>query len=339
MPFRRLMHLCLAVTVALLGACAKDGKRGVKAPAKAEKAAPTAVEGFPKVTFSHEVAPLGDVVRKLGQDAGGGIVALSGLEERTVAALSVDHMAYASLVKQIADAVECKVSPLGNAYFIYPAPYAALLEVSLEGRLHERFAAMSAAVAFGAKTRLANVFAVLSESLGTAIVADNYIAEATCGEMFMDKAPLQSVLEAVLMSARIPAREIAIDCTGEYLFIASLRNTAPKTVLLSDEATLTPDQKAELERMVDVVLPERGENPVQTAFGAKAAPLRDVLTPLTQQLNIEVAAKKSLAEVPINPCVMHKVRVRTVMDLLIRQWPLDKFGFEMNGNQLLIRPR
>ncbi len=333
------MQVSLAVTVALLGACAKDRKPGEKASSKTSRTAPAAVAGFPKISFSHDTAPLGDMIRKLGQEKGGGIVALSGLEERTVAALSVSYAPYASLAKQLADAVECRATPLNNAYFIYPEPYEGLLQVSLEGRLHERFAAMNAAVAFGAKTRLANVFAVLSESLGTAIVADNYIAEATCGEMFMDKAPLQAVLEAVLMSARIPAQEIAIDCTDEYLFIASLRNAAPKTVLLSDETSLSPEQKAELERVVDVVLPERGENPVQTAFAAKAAPLRDVLTPLTQQLNIEVAAKKSLAEVPINPCTLHKVRVRTVMDLLIRQWPLANFGYELNGNQLLIRPR
>ncbi len=339
MFLRRLTHVSLAVAVAVLGACAKDRQHGKKPPDKAPAAAPTAVATFPKVSFAHETGPLGDVVRKLGQDAGGGIVALSGLEERTVAALSVAHEPYASLAKQLADAVECKASPLSHAYFIYPAPYEGLLQVSLEGRLHEHFAAMSAAVAFGAKTRLANVFAVLSESLGTTIVADNYIAETTCGEMFMDKAPLQAVLEAVLMSARIPAQEIAIDCTEEYLFIASLRNTAPKTVLLSDENSLSAEQKAELDRVVDVVVPERGENPVQTAFAAKPAPLRSVLTPLTQQMNMEVAAKKALAEVPINPCTMHKVRIRTAMDLLIRQWPLANFGYELNDKQLLIRPR
>ncbi len=339
MYFRRFTHASLVVALAVLGACAPARQKNDKAPAKAPTPAPTAVTAFPKVTFAHETGPFGDIVRKVGQEAGGGIVTLSGLEERSVPALSVERAPYESLVKQLADAVECKTAPLSHAWFIYPEPYAALLQVSLEGRLDERFAAMNASVAFGAKTRLANVFAVLSESLGTAIVADNFIAESTCGEIFMDKAPLQSVLEAVLMSARIPSEEITIDCTGEYLFIASLRNAAPKTVLLTDENSLSPEQKAGLERVVDVVLPDVGENPVQTAFAAKAAFLRDVLTPLTQQMNVEVAAKRSLAEVPINPCTMHKVRVRTVMDLLIRQWPLANFGYEVNGEQLLIRPR
>ena len=339
MVFRRLTLVSLALVLAVLGACAKDRKHTEKAPAKTPNAVPAAIASFPKVSFVHETCPLGDMVRKIGQEAGGGIVTLSGLEERSVPAVSVEHEPYASLVKQLADAVECRATPLSHAYFIYPEAYEALLQVSLEGRLHEHFAAMNASVAFGAKTRLANVFAVLSESLGTAIVADNLIADTTCGELFMDKAPLQAVLEAVLMSARIPAEEIAIDCTEEYLFIASLHNTAPKTVLLSDENSLSPEQKTELARVVDVVLPERGENPVQTAFAAKAAPLRDVLTPLTQQINMEVAAKKSLAEVPINPCTMHKVRVRTAMDLLIRQWPVASFGYEVNGKQLLIRPR
>ena len=339
MPFRRLTHMILALALSVLGACTPARQHEDSTPSKAPISVPTLTASFPKVTFAHEPASLGDMVRKIGQEAGGGIVTMGGLEERSVAALSVDHVPYESLVKQLAEAVECKAAPLSHAWFIYPEAYAPLLQVSLEGRLHERFAAMNASVAFGAKTPLSNVLAVLSESLGTTIVADNLIANSTCGELFMDKAPLQTVLEAILMSARIPSQEIAIDCTDEYLFIASLRNASPKTVLLSDENSLSAEQKAELDRIVDVVLPDSGENPIQTAFGAKAARLRDVLTPLTRQLNVEVAAKKTLAEVPINPCTMHKVRIRTVMDLLIRQWPLANFGYEMNGTQLLIRPR
>jgi hypothetical protein len=337
MLFSRLLHATLALALLVPAACApaRQGKDSTKKP----EAAPAAIASFPKVTFSHDGGPLGDIVRKIGQDAGGGIVTLSGLEERSVPALSVDHAPYESLAQQLADAVECKSAPLSHAYFIYPEPYAALLQVSLEGRLHERFAAMNASVAFGAKTRLSNVLAVLSESLGTTIIADNYIASSSCGEVFMDKAPLQNVIEALLMSARIPAQEIAVDCTAEYLFIASLRNSTPATVLLTDEASLTTGQREQLDRIVDVVLPESGADPIQTAFSAKPALLQDVLTPLTRQLNIEVAAKKVLAEIPINPCTMHKVRVRTVMDLLIRQWPVANFGYECSENQLLIRPR
>jgi hypothetical protein len=339
MLLRLLMHAALALSLSVLAACAPARQGREKGPAKATDSPSAIPPSFPKASFSHEAAPLGDMIRKIGQDIGGGIVALSGLEERSVPALSLQGSSYQSLVQQLAAAVECKAAPLSHAWFIYPEPYEALLQVSLEGRLHERFAAMNASIAFGAKTRLSNVFAVLSESLGTTIVADNYLAEAACGELFMEKAPLQTVLEAVLMSARIPAQEIAVDCTDEYLFIASLRNTAPKTALLSDENSLSPAQKALLERVVDVVLPDAGENPVQSAFAAKAAKLQDVLTPLTRQMNIEVAAKRALAAVPIYPCTMHKVRIRTAMDLIIRQWPLATFGYEVTENQLLIRPR
>ena len=298
-----------------------------------------AVAAFPKVSFDHQPGPLGDLVRTIGRETGGGIVVLSGLEERPVAAMKMDRQSYADVASKLAESVECTSAPLSNAYFIYPEPYASLLQISLEGRLSERFSAMNASVAFGAKTRLANVFAVLSESLGTAIVADNFIADATCGEMFMDHAPLQAILEAILMSARIPAQEIAIDCTDEYLFIASLRNTAPRSVFLSDEAALAEEQKALLDRVVDIVLPDPGTNAIATAFAAKAAPLKDVLTPLTRQVGAEVAAKRALADIPINPCTMHKVRLRTAMDLLIRQWPVASFGYEIVGNQLLIRPK
>ncbi len=339
MSLRYTAHLSLVLALAVLGACTPARQRQDKPAAKPAPVNTATVAAFPKITFNHETASLGDMVRTIGQESGGGIVAMAGLEERSIEAVSVQHEPYDSLVKQLANGAECLSAPLANAYFIYPEQYQALLEISLEGRLNEHFTAMNASVAFGAKTRLSNVFSVLSESLGTTIVPDNLIADAVCGEIFMDKAPLQAVLEAVLMSARIPAQEIAVDCTGEYLFIASLRNTAPKTVLLSDENSLSPEQKAELERVVDVVMPETGENPIQAAFSAKPTRLKDVLTPLTRQMNIEVAAKKVLADVPINPCTMHKVRVRTAMDLLIRQWPVPNFGYEMNGNQLLIRAR
>ena len=339
MPLRPLTHATLVIALFAAAACTPARQHQEKNPSKKESAAPAAVASFPKVTFHHEVGPLGDLVRKLGRESGGGIVTMSGLEERSVPSMDLEHQPYATVVSRLAQSVECTCAPLSHAYFVYPEPYASLLQVSLEGRLTERFSSMNAAVAFGARTRLANVFAVLGESLGTAIIADNFIADATCGEMFMDRAPLQAILEAVLMSARIPAQEIAIDCTDEYLFIASLRNTTPRTVLLSDENALTAEQKASLERVVDVVLPDLGTNAIATAFAARAVPLKDILTPLTRQIGIEVAAKRVLADIPINPCTMHKVRIRTAMDLLIRQWPVANFGFEVNDNQILIRPK
>ncbi|MBW7864944.1 MAG: hypothetical protein GX580_17565 [Candidatus Hydrogenedens sp.] len=337
---RRTLALPAALLMGVLAAvpwgCAPAREKTAESGAKPARTA--AAPAFPKASFQHETAPAGDIVRKIGEEVGGGIVLMQGLEERSMPGFEVDGAAYAALVQKLAEPLESRAEPLPHAWFIAPPDYAGLLDTRLEGRLPERFAAMTGTVAFGAKTPLSNVLAVLSQNMGVTLVADNFITGARCGELFMGPAPLPEILAAVLMSARVPPDAYAVEGTDEYVFIRSTRNTAPPSLLVNGE-NLTPEQRALLDRVVDVVLPEPGANPVETAFGARPAPLKSVLTPLTQQFRVVVSAKKVLADVPVTPCVMRGVRLGTAMDLMLRQWPTDRVVWEVVDDQVLIRPR
>lgn len=321
---------------AALCGCAPAREKTAESGAKPARTA--AAPAFPRVSFLHETAPAGDVVRKIGEEIGGGIILMHGLEERSMPGFEVNGAAYAALAQKLAEPLDSRAEPLSHAWFIVPPDYAGLRDTRLEGRLPGRLAAMEGTVAFGAKTPLSNVLAVLSHNLGVTIVADNFITEARCGELFLGPAPLPEILGAVLMSARIPPEAYAVESTDEYVFIHSVRNASPSSLLVNGDS-LTPEQRAMVDRVVDVVLPAPGGNPLETAFSARPAPLRDALTPLTRQLSVVVSAKRVLADVPVTPCVMRGVRLGTAMDLMLRQWPTDRVVWEVVEDQVLIRPR
>jgi len=64
-----------------------------------------------------------------------------------------------------------------------------------------------------------------------------------------------------------------------------------------------------------------------------------VLDSLSQQLGILVVAEKGLEDLPVNPVVLNNVRVQTAMDLLIRQWLIPDFGYQVAGDRIVIRRR
>ncbi|NJL72818.1 MAG: hypothetical protein HC888_15280 [Candidatus Competibacteraceae bacterium] len=67
-------------------------------------------------------------------------------------------------------------------------------------------------------------------------------------------------------------------------------------------------------------------------------PLEAVLPALTAQLGILVEASPEARDLPVNPCVLPGVRLRTALDLLVRQWPLPRYGYEVLPDRILIRP-
>ena len=56
-----------------------------------------------------------------------------------------------------------------------------------------------------------------------------------------------------------------------------------------------------------------------------------------EQLGVKVTAQRRLAEIPINPVVFKNVRLETAMNLLLRQWPLAGFVWELQADRILIR--
>ena len=334
--------LCLAAVFF----CAAGGLWGCAAPGKASPSQNTLREGlpegtqpeFPPVSYAVETMPAMDLVRRIGEEVGGGLVLVNGWEEHSVPGFSLKNAPYGELAGRVAEAVQCETAPLPHAWVILPPDYAPLLKTDFSGALPPETAALTGTAAFGGKTPMYNVLSVLSHTFGVTLVADNQLSETRCGEFFLGPAPLAEILEAAWISARVPPEACTVETVGGAVFFRSAQNATPPSLLLNADA-LTPEQRALADRVVDVVLPEPGSDPAETAFAARPKPLKDVLTPLSQQLGVVVSAKSVFAEVPVSPCVFKGARVAEVMDLMLRQWPTDKVGWEVSGGALLIRPR
>ena len=292
------------------------------------------------ITFVHETLPLGDVVRRLGETIGGRLALMAGLEEYPARAAEHRNRTFGAIAEYLAASAQAQALELPQGWFICPPGYELLTEIRIAERLPARYSGIRATVAFGAKTPLYNVFAVMSENLGINIVADNFLTEARCGELFLDDTPLADMLELILMSARIPASELVLEATDEYILFTSARNPRTAPALLNPDAADDPVVAALLDRTIALVsLPFPGANPVETAFSGRPAPLREILTPLSRQLGVRVAAYRSMADIPVTPCLLRNIRVRTVIELLLRQWPVDTFGYEVSSERILLRPR
>ena len=103
-----------------------------------------------------------------------------------------------------------------------------------------------------------------------------------------------------------------------------------------NRSQLGAGEQALLQRVVSLEVPRAtGE----MTFYRTASKLGEVLPELSRQLGIPVEAAPALREFPVNWTVMHDVRVETAILLLIRQWPLERFGYEVYPDRILIRER
>jgi len=325
----------------LMAACATSsgGKPSSKQAKGSDNAAQQQViprtEVNPVVTLETGPSTLADVAHTFSEKIGGSLVFMSGLENRALPALSFKRKDYRKAVQEIAAVANCRVQEMPNYCFVYPESHEPLTAVSLEGMLDPAFNSITVAVSLGFDTPLFEVFALMSRGLGITVVVDQVVGDARSGSLTLAQIPLQSAIEAILKSARVPQEAFQVESTPEYILITSRANTSVRdTILNSDE--LDDAGKAKLDTVVNVVLPELPEEGDTMHVPPGASLLPDVLPHLSQQLGIEVTALVGLEDVPVMPCVFNKVRVRTAMDLLIRQWPVPKFGYRLAEGKITI---
>ncbi len=325
--------------LAVLALCACSTSANKDAPSREHSSdAPVSKPVFSPVTFTREMSPAGEMLRAFGEQAGGGFVLMSGLEERTMSKVDFHREPYEQAVARFAEILDCTFTHTPYYYFILPPAYKALEMVSLADNLDARYTDMTVSAVFGAKTDLYVVFAALSESLGVTIVADNFITESYCGELHLPEAPLAVVLEAILQSARFSPDTLRLESTPDYIFLYAAQNEN-KASLRLDTGPLTAEQQALLDKEVSLSLPIVPEDKEGLLFSALPIPLHEALYPLSEQLGIEVTAQRQLGDIPINPVVFKRLRLETAMDLLLRQWPLAQFGWELQTDRILIRER
>ncbi|HOJ32516.1 MAG TPA: hypothetical protein PKY35_09945 [Candidatus Hydrogenedentes bacterium] len=289
-----------------------------------------------RVTISLEDVTLADIVKKIGEKAGGRFAVMNGLEDIQVAQVRFSNADFKTVAEKLSKETKCALQQCPSYFFFYWPGYEQLMNISLSSISYPQFVQKVDVIAFGNGMPLYAVFSWLGQALGTTIVADNAVAEARCGEIALRDIPLHEAIEAILKSARVAALEV--DCTEDYLFISAPGNPNPRSCLLNPE-TLDDRQRNYLETKVKVILPQAPREQGKIRLEPHAVPLREVLPSLSDQLGILVTAEEGMKEIPINPVAFHGVSIRTVLDLLIRQWLVNDFGYQFTSDRIVLRRR
>ncbi len=295
---------------------------------------------FPSVAVRLEQDTLGRTVRTIGEEIGGGLVSVYGLNERPVPAMNFQGDSYEVMVGRLAEATNSIYVDRDYYYLIYPPGYDLLLGHDLSDTLPARYQGMIATLALGRDTSLYNAFAMLSDSLGITVIADNAVAEAITGEITLDNAPLHAVIEALLQSALVPPQDVVVEATDEYILLSARGNEHPEPLLMN-AAELTDAQRATLNRRIDLTLPQPNSNAngEVISFYVEATTLGQVLGSLASQIGVTVHANEIIRDLPVNYSIMHDVRVETALDLIIRQWLVPSFGYTLEENGIHFRVR
>ncbi|MCC6155649.1 MAG: hypothetical protein IT367_17900 [Candidatus Hydrogenedentes bacterium] len=359
----KLQYAAILSLCALAGACASNakGEAASAAPAEApavagalppsnpnevyrppkpkEKAAPEAKAAKPKktsITIEASAIQLGDVIRRVGEQAGGNVVLMGGVESRIANNLDIKRRSLADAVPMIANAGNVAVEKHPQYFFFFPEGYEQLLNISLAGRLDAHYSAIKTDAVFGSGLPLCSVFMWMSYALKVSIIADNSVGDAQCGELALKQVPLDTAIEAILKSARVAA--VQVESTPDYIFLSTPQNTNPKSALV-EETALDETQKALLGKPVTLALPYPLRTGQPLELPLKPSPLGDVLPALSEQVGIRVVAEKGLEKFPVNPFFVQKVALREALDLLVRQWLEPNYGYQVLPDRIVIRRR
>jgi hypothetical protein len=320
----------VALAVSLMAAsCATNGAR----PGEADSAQ---IDAPRELTMAKQDEPLAEVIRQAGELAVGRYALMHGLGPMQVDSASFVRARPAEVAESLAEDLGLAVQKTDHYDFIYAPGYEALTQVNLGPDIPARFAETENRIAIGDGMPLYAALAMISQALGKTIVADNAAAAARSGEIALTNAPLYAAVEAMLKSAR--ATRFFVDATDEYLFIQAVMNRSERSSLLN-EGDLDQRQLDYLEQETTVYLPAPPTPDSGGALAREARTLAYTLPHLSRQLGIQVVAERGLADLPVNPAVLANVRVRTALNLLVRQWLQPDYGWHFAGDRIVIRKR
>jgi hypothetical protein len=93
-----------------------------------------------------------------------------------------------------------------------------------------------------------------------------------------------------------------------------------------------------LSQIVDVVFPLAPTEEDGFIFYPEPVKLADALATLGTQIGVRITAVPELENVPVNPCTFRNLPLQTALDLLLRQWPVAGYGYEVRDDGILLRP-
>jgi hypothetical protein len=267
------------------------------------------------------------MVRRLGEaGTGGGVVLVAGLEERPTPAMSLSSAPLNRGLARLMGAADLVVQDMGAYQLVHPPGYEVLADTRVQAPLPEAFETQRASIALGAGTDLYTALALFSELLQFTILADNVLSDgAWCGELYVDNAPAPAVLQAILQSALIAPNAFVMEAGPTHLFLRSVANQSlPDSCL--NRAALEPASQAWLQQPIDLRIPQSGGS---LQFRDGYLPLQTLLPSLSEALGVPVLADPDVADFPVYPAVFAQVPAETLLSLIVRQWPYDRFGYSL----------
>lgn len=288
------------------------------------------------MTYAAPVAILSEAVRQIGNQRAGGVVLMHGLGYQTIPEVDWDKTSFTDALKDIVQKAGLQRAAGPYYDFLYPAGYEPLLDINMASRSHASVQQASASLALGDGATLASALALLSHSTGVTVVADNAIGEARTGELWLPASPLPVLLDAILKSARVPAADAQVESGENYLL---LHTGQPQPDTLLNAAALTPDLRAWLDAPATVYLPEPPAASGRLPLMFAPRTLAESATALSQQLGMRVSIEHGIEDLPVNQCTLINLPRHRVLDLLIRQWLVPQFGYEVTPEGVTIRRR
>lgn len=337
MSLRFPRHSAAALACLLaLASCAGGPDRADTRPAPGRAPAPAAWSDATRIGYASLNTTLDQAVRFLGENYGVGLVTLQGMDVRAVPALETDRMPFGEFVAWLAESVESQALRESHYYLLVPPGYELLLQTRIDAPLPAAHEAAMLGAAFGFNTRLYNAFASLGHSLGMTIVTDNILGEQRVGELNIPNAPLPRVIEALLRSARVTPGGFRVEVGERHVFLVAGPNQSRANPLLNPTPP-TGAQRRMLERRVNLDLPAAPPDADRVAFSVAPITLAEALPTLSAAMGVSVMATVEVADLPVNPCTMRDIRIGDALNLIVRQWPLPNFGYEVRDDGIVIR--
>ena len=322
---------CIALCACLVAGCASTPDTG-EAPPQGDEREPTEqplrAGEWDEATLNYagQNVPFTDAAREIGRAAGGGVVAMNGLERRRIDVIELSNVNLRTAMTDAATKIECAVQITPDYYFVHPIGYEALHEVSLQGSWPEAFDDISGNAVFRNGTPMFTVFRLLSAGFDANLVVDNAVASADSGEIVLGDVPLRAMAEAALKSARVAPGSFAVTAGEDYVFVHAAARTIPPTYCLNPEDA----NRAQLAKRVNIELPSPPIKDGLIDIDMGAAPLDEVIGRLSRQCGISIKNEPSLDAVPVNPITLRNVTVQTALDLIIAQWLTDDVRYAVN---------
>ncbi len=257
------------------------------------------------------------------------IVLMNGVEPSQAGPYEKKKRAPAEWVDQIATDAGLRVQHQPAYDFVFSPGYEMLNETNVGPGLDPVLAARRTTLHIEFGTPLFAALALLSHSLESALIADNIVADARCGEIHVFDVTVADALNALLQSARIPNQSFHLRSEDGSVFLYSAGRPLRDRVRVEASGESRPDW---LDKRVTIHLPAPPAEPGHLLGYSRAVPLGECLAELARQTGLRFEADARAHLLPVNPAVMPNLRIETVLDLIVNQWPLPHFGYRANGD-------